>query len=345
MAGFLPKDLVGLAATPGTDDIFIVEVDGESEVKKVTYGEMLPTGVAGGFCPLDENNFVPSIHLPSYVDDVIEATDLASLPTTGETGKIYVAQDTNKTYRWSGSAYVEIGSGLYASDIGVLIQGYDANIVSDASYVHTDNNYTTVEKTKLGNALVSTDIGTTVQGYNINTVVDASYVHTDNNFTSALKTNYDTAYSHSISAHAPTDADNTAANETPHTNVVVDASYVHTDNNYTTAEKTKLGTVEDNATADQTGAEIKTAYEAEADTNAFTDAEKTKLGTAVVSTDIGTTVQGYDANTVVDSSYLSHTIASAVADITVDGTETTAGNANKINELLASLRTAGILAT
>lgn len=35
--------------------------------------------------------------------------------------------------------------------------------------------------------------------------------------------------------------------------------------------------VEDGATADQTGAEIKTAYEGEADTNAFTDAEKSKL--------------------------------------------------------------------
>jgi len=40
---------------------------------------------------------------------------------------------------------------------------------------------------------------------------------------------------------------------------------------------TKLDGIEAGATADQTGAEIKTAYEAEADTNAYTDAEKTKL--------------------------------------------------------------------
>jgi hypothetical protein len=46
---------------------------------------------------------------------------------------------------------------------------------------------------------------------------------------------------------------------------------------YTTAEETKLAGVEAGATADQTGAEIKAAYEGEADTNAFTDAEKTKL--------------------------------------------------------------------
>ena len=49
------------------------------------------------------------------------------------------------------------------------------------------------------------------------------------------------------------------------------------DENFTTALKNKLDGIEASATADQTGAEIKTAYEGEADTNAFTDAEKTKL--------------------------------------------------------------------
>lgn len=43
------------------------------------------------------------------------------------------------------------------------------------------------------------------------------------------------------------------------------------------ADGAKLDTIETSATADQTGAEIKVAYEAEANTNAFTDAEKTKL--------------------------------------------------------------------
>jgi hypothetical protein len=46
---------------------------------------------------------------------------------------------------------------------------------------------------------------------------------------------------------------------------------------YTTAAETKLNDVETAATADQTGAEIKTAYEAEADTNALTDALLAKL--------------------------------------------------------------------
>ena len=45
----------------------------------------------------------------------------------------------------------------------------------------------------------------------------------------------------------------------------------------TAADKTKLDAIEATATADQTGAQIKTAYEAESDTNAFTDALLSKL--------------------------------------------------------------------
>ena len=49
-------------------------------------------------------------------------------------------------------------------------------------------------------------------------------------------------------------------------------------NEFSDAEQTKLAGIETGATADQTNAEIKTAYEANANTNEFTDAEKTKLG-------------------------------------------------------------------
>lgn len=52
------------------------------------------------------------------------------------------------------------------------------------------------------------------------------------------------------------------------------------------ADGTKLDGIEAGATADQTGAEIKAAYEAEADTNAFTDAEKTKLTGVEASADV-----------------------------------------------------------
>ena len=61
---------------------------------------------------------IDAARLPSYVDDVIEGANLAAFPGTGETGKIYVALDTNKTYRWSGSAYVYITSGAVDSVAG-----------------------------------------------------------------------------------------------------------------------------------------------------------------------------------------------------------------------------------
>lgn len=68
-------------------------------------------GTANGLAELDANGKVPSSQLPSYVDDVLEYTAASSFPSTGETGKIYVDTSTNKTYRWSGSQYIEIGDG------------------------------------------------------------------------------------------------------------------------------------------------------------------------------------------------------------------------------------------
>ena len=69
-------------------------------------------GVANGIATLDQNGLVPSSQLPSYVDDVIEVSTFSALPDTGESGKIYVTQDTNLIYRWSGTAYVEISQSL-----------------------------------------------------------------------------------------------------------------------------------------------------------------------------------------------------------------------------------------
>ena len=72
-------------------------------------------GAANGVASLDSAGKVPSNQLPSYVDDVLEYAALSSFPSTGEAGKIYVAKDTNKSYRWSGSTYVELSSYAVAS--------------------------------------------------------------------------------------------------------------------------------------------------------------------------------------------------------------------------------------
>lgn len=57
------------------------------------------------------NGKVPASQLPSYVDDVLEFASASAFPATGETGKIYIAKDTNRQYRWSGTQYVELGGG------------------------------------------------------------------------------------------------------------------------------------------------------------------------------------------------------------------------------------------
>lgn len=65
-------------------------------------------GIADGYASLDVNGLVPASQLPSYVDDVLEFTNLAAFPVTGATGKIYIAIDSSLIYRWSGTIYIEI---------------------------------------------------------------------------------------------------------------------------------------------------------------------------------------------------------------------------------------------
>lgn len=69
-------------------------------------------GQPGGLAELDSTGKVPAAQLPSYVDDVLEYSTKAQFPQTGETGKIYVSKDTNLTYRWTGTQYLEISQSL-----------------------------------------------------------------------------------------------------------------------------------------------------------------------------------------------------------------------------------------
>lgn len=69
-------------------------------------------GQPGGLAELDSTGKVPAAQLPSYVDDVLEFSTKDQFPQTGKTGKIYVAKDTNLTYRWTGTQYLEISQSL-----------------------------------------------------------------------------------------------------------------------------------------------------------------------------------------------------------------------------------------
>ena len=72
--------------------------------------------------------------LPSYVDDVLNFANLAAFPVAGETGKIYVTEDTNKVYRWSGSVYVEISSSATAGEALKLTNARTISTTGDATY-------------------------------------------------------------------------------------------------------------------------------------------------------------------------------------------------------------------
>lgn len=111
------------------------------------------TGTANGIAELDSNGFVPSAQLPSYVDDVVEAANFAALPGTGETGKIYVTLDNNLTFRWSGSAYVEISASLALGETSsTAYRGDRGKTAYDHSQVVTGNPHgTTKSDVGLGN--------------------------------------------------------------------------------------------------------------------------------------------------------------------------------------------------
>lgn len=69
-------------------------------------------GKPDGIATLGSDGKVPSSQLPSFVDDVIEVPTYSNLPEVGESSKIYVVLDTNKTYRWSGSQYIELSESI-----------------------------------------------------------------------------------------------------------------------------------------------------------------------------------------------------------------------------------------
>ena len=73
-------------------------------------------GAANGIAGLGSDGKVPAAQLPSFVDDVLEYANQAAFPTSGETGKLYVALDTDRIYRWSGSTYIEISASPGSTD-------------------------------------------------------------------------------------------------------------------------------------------------------------------------------------------------------------------------------------
>lgn len=118
-------------------------------------------GVASGVATLDTTGKVPTSQLPSYVDDVLEYANKAGFPATGEAGKIYVDKDTNLTYRWSGSAYVEISPSLALGETSSTAYAGDKGKANADEIAKIKDGTTKV--TNATNADYATDAGNAVQ--------------------------------------------------------------------------------------------------------------------------------------------------------------------------------------
>lgn len=120
-------------------------------------------GVNNGVASLDETGKVPSAQLPSYVDDVVEYDSKSNFPETGESGKIYIAKDTNLTYRWSGSNYVEISPSLALGETSsTAYPGDKGKVAYDHSQIKTGNPHGTTLN----------DFGVTLSSQQINSLPD-----------------------------------------------------------------------------------------------------------------------------------------------------------------------------
>jgi hypothetical protein len=102
-------------------------------------------GVANGYAPLASDAKIDAAYLPAYVDEVLEYANLAAFPVTGASDKIYIALDTNKVYRWSGSVYIEVAanSGVWGAITGTItnqtdlvnyVKGYTLNMICTSTF-------------------------------------------------------------------------------------------------------------------------------------------------------------------------------------------------------------------
>ena len=136
-------------------------VTNDAQVKRSEMGK------AGGVATLDGTGQVPASQLPSFVDDVLEYASKSAFPARGETGKIYVALDTNLTWRWSGSAYVEISKSLalgetsstaYPGDKGKALAADLAStkttVAANTAARHSHTNKTVLDK--ISDAMLTT---------------------------------------------------------------------------------------------------------------------------------------------------------------------------------------------
>ena len=273
-------------------------------------------GQPDGVATLDSTGKIPNTQLsPLAITDVFTAAnETEQLALTAQEGDVCIRTDESKSYIHNGGTAGDMTDWqelLNPTDLVQSVNGATGNVVLTTADINEDTNlyYTDaradarIAAAAIGNLTDVDTAGSTngqvlkFDGTNWVPGADSDTTYTAGTGLSLAGTTFtldahldDLSDVDTISATtgqvlkydgtgwvAADDAD-TDTTYTAGTGITLNGTeFSLSDEQYTTLEKTKLAGIEQNATADMTGAEIKTAYENEADTNAFTDAEKTKL--------------------------------------------------------------------
>ena len=264
----------------------------------------------------------------------------SSAPTTDNdgdalvTGALYFNTSSNSMKVWSGSAWLD----AYASLSGALIATNNLSDLNNAGTARTNLGLGTAATT------AATDYATAAQGTKVDGIEAGADVTDTTNVTAAGAlmdsevTNLAQVKAFDSADYATAAQGTTADNALPKsggamtgaitTNSTFDGRDVATDG-------TKLDGIEVGATADQTAAEIKTAYESNADTNAFTDADHTKLDGIEAGADVTDTANVTAAGAVMDSELTSEASVKAL-DQGVATTDSPTFAAINVNGLVTS---------
>jgi hypothetical protein len=134
----------------------------------ITSDDITDHNAANKLLKLNSSGFIDSEFLPAFIDDVLEYANLLAMPITGETGKIYIALDSNKQYRWSGSIYVPItdGKATWGGIDGTLSAQTDLQAALDAKATLAANNTFSAINTFTSQVRFSGTYGLRISGNN-----------------------------------------------------------------------------------------------------------------------------------------------------------------------------------
>lgn len=304
-------------------------------------GYVLPPikkGQANGVASLNSSAKIPAEQLPSYVDDVLEYDTYQDFPISGETGKIYLDKQTGAIYRWTGSNFFKITSGLTN-----LINGSIIGSVRGVNTAEEDNNYT------MGFAAFAEGNGTKASGAmghaeGMSSNASGNQSHAEGVFTTASG-----QYSHAEGYYT------TASKEASHAegqNTIASGNDSHAEGHYTTASGNESHAEGSNTTASGLDSHAEGYYTTASEVNAHAEGANTTASGAISHAEGKNTIANHASQhvfgqyNIADPSVATANVRGTYVEIVGNGTSSTRSNARTLdwdgNEKLAGSLTLGM---